>query len=541
MFCLRMTFVISLAAVFVYAGDSPVVRAPSGAVRGDLKDDIHIFLGLPYAAPPIGPMRWKPPVPAPFWQGVRDATKFGPACFQPKPRAGSIYADPPAQMSEECLSLSIWTPANARNAAVMVWIHGGSLTGGASSETMYDGAALAKRGIVVVGINYRLGALGYLALPELSAESPDHVSGNYGLLDQIEALRWVKRNIAAFGGNPNNVTIAGESAGGLSVLYLMASPLARGLFHKAILESSYMISTPELHEKRFGEESAESNGMQMAAKLKVRDLAGLRAMDASVITEQAPTTGYLPFATIDGHMLTRQLVEIFDRGEQAHVPVLVGFNSGEIRSLRFLAPQAPASEAAYIAAIRERYGSLADAWLRLYPASNLTESILAAPRDALYGWTALRVATKQTAAGQPAFLYLFDHGYPAAETAGLHAFHASELPYIFGTADRTPPAWPKMDRTPAEFRFSEAIRDYWVSFIRTGTPSAATQPRWQPFGSAKAYLHFTDTPQPAMNLMPGMYELYEEVLCRRRAEGKTPWNWNVGIVSPPLPDAEGCR
>jgi para-nitrobenzyl esterase len=530
-----------LVAFFVRAAEPPVVRAPAGAVRGSANGDVNVFLGLPYAAPPTGSMRWKPPVSAPGWQGIRDATKFGPACFQPKPRGGSIYADPPAAMSEDCLSLSIWTPAGARNASVMVWIHGGSLTGGASSETMYDGTALAKRGIVVVGINYRLGALGYLALPELSAESPDHVSGNYGLLDQIEALRWVKRNIGAFGGNPNDVTIAGESAGGLSVLYLLASPPARGLFHKAILESSYMISTPELREKRFGEESAESNGTQMAAKLKVRDLASLRAMDATAITEQAPGTGYLPFATIDGHVLTRQLVEVFDRGEQAHVPVLVGFNSGEIRSLRFLAPPVPASEAAYVSVIRERYASLADAYLKLYPSSNLAESILAAPRDALYGWTAERVAIKQTAAGQPAFLYFWDHGYPAAEAAGLHAFHASELPYVFGTADRTPPVWPKIDLTPAESRFAQAMGDYWASFVRTGTPSATGEPRWHPFGSSKAFMHFADVPRVDADPMPGMYQLLEEVVCRRRAEGTTPWNWNVGVVSPRLPEAAGCR
>lgn len=541
MFRLSTNFALYLlTGLYIYAAP-PVAHSPTGTVRGTLEDGIRVFRGLPYAEPPAGPMRWKPPVAAPVWNGVRDATKFGTACFQPKPRAASIYADPPAEMSEDCLFLNIWTPERAKNAPVMVWIHGGSLTGGASSETMYDGAALAKLGIVVVSINYRLGALGYLALPELSAESPDHVSGNYGLLDQIEALRWVKRNIAAFGGDPHRVTAAGESAGGLSVLYLLASPLARGLFQGAILESSYMISTPELREKRFGEEPAESIGAQLAAKLKARDLAGLRTMDADAITEQAPLSGYLPFGTIDGHVLTRQLVEVFDRGEQARVPVLVGSNSGEIRSLRFLAPPAPASEAAYTAAIRQRYGPLADAWLGLYPASNLAESILAAPRDALYSWTAERVATKQTAAGQPAFLYLFDHGFPAADAAGLHAFHASELPYVFGTADRTPPAWPKMEMTPAESRFAAAIREYWVSFIKTGTPSAAGEPRWQPFSSSRAYMNFGDVPRADANPMPGMYELYEEVLCRRRAEGKTPWNWNIGIVSPPLPRAAGCR
>jgi para-nitrobenzyl esterase len=537
----RVTLALSLfLALALHAADSPIVRAPAGAVRGTVEGDLHVFRGLPYAAPPVGSMRWKAPVAAASWQGIRDATKFGAACYQPKPRAASIYADPPPEMSEDCLFLNIWAPAAARNTPVMVWIHGGSLTGGASSEMMYDGTALAKRGIVLVSINYRLGALGYLALPELSAESPDRISGNYGLLDQIEALRWVKRNIAAFGGDPNHVTIAGESAGGLSILYLLASPLARGLFDKAILESSYMISTPELREKRFGEESAESNGTQLETELKVHDLAALRAMDAAAITEQAPGTGYLPFGTIDGHVLTRQLVDVFDRGEQAHVPVLVGFNAGEIRSLRFLAPPVSANPAAYTSAIRERYGSLADAYLRLYPASSLAESILEEPRDALYGWTAERVAVKQTAAGEHAFLYLFDHGYTAADKGGLHAFHASELPYIFGTADRTPPAWPKIDMTPAETRFANAIRDYWVSFVKTGTPGAQGQPLWQPFGSTKAYMHFADVPQPGADPMPGMYELQEDVVCRRRAEGKTPWNWNVGIVAPPLPPAAGC-
>ncbi|HVN03825.1 MAG TPA: carboxylesterase family protein [Bryobacteraceae bacterium] len=541
----RLTLTLSLILGFsnsASARDTRIVRAPAGPVRGEASGGLRIFRGLPYAAPPVGRLRWRPPVPAPVWHTARDATRFGPACFQPQPRAGSIYADPPASLSEDCLSLNIWTGEHARNAPVMVWIHGGSLTSGASSETLYDGAALARRGLVVVSINYRLGVLGYLAHPGLSAESPDHVSGNYGLLDQIQALRWVHRNIRAFGGDPGNVTIAGESAGALSVLYLMVSPSARGLFHKAILESGYMISTPELRDQRFGEQPAEANGVRLAAKLGADGVAALRAMDAATINSQALLKGYLPFGTIDGLVLPRQLVEVFDRGEQAHVPVLVGFNSGEIRSLRFLAPPAPATAAAYVTAIRERYGSLADAFLRLYPSSDIPGSILAEPRDALYGWTAERVATKQAAIGLHSFLYFFDHGYPAEEAAGLRGFHASELPYVFGTANRTPPAWPKVPATPEEERFSEAMRGYWAAFVRTGSPAAAGQPQWPPFASGKAFMDFADTPRPGTDLMPGMYELQEEVVCRRRAQGKTPWNWNVGIISPPLPaDAPGCQ
>ena len=303
--------------------------------------------------------------------------------------------------------------------------------------------------MVVVSINYRLGVLGYLAHPELSAESPQGVSGNYGLLDQIEALRWVQRNIAAFGGDPANVTIAGESAGGLSVLYLMVAPPARGLFAKAIAESAYMVSTPELKTARFGQPSAEASGATLAAKLGA--ISRLRAMDADRPHQHGRAGLRLwPFGTvIDGKVLPRQLVEVFDRGEQAHVPILAGFNSGEIRSLRMLAPKVPASAATYESQIHARYGDLAEAYLKLYPSSNLEESIIRATRDALYGWTAERLAVKQTALGQPAYLYLFDHGYPAADDAGLHAFHASELPFVFGTTG--PHAcryWPKAAGRP---------------------------------------------------------------------------------------------
>jgi para-nitrobenzyl esterase len=240
---------------------------------------------------------------------------------------------------------------------------------------MYDGAALAKQGVVLVSINYRLGVLGYMAHPELSTESPDHVSGNYGLLDQIAALRWIQKNIAAFGGDPGNVTIAGESAGGLSVMYLMASPPARGLFHKAIAESAYMVSTPSLREPKFGHIPAETMGAMTATKLGAKSLADLRAMDAETITTAALMAGFQTFGAVDGKVLPAQLVDAFDRGEQAHVPILAGFNSGEIRSLRFLAPPPPADAATYEKEIRARYGDLAEDFLKLYPSTDIPESV----------------------------------------------------------------------------------------------------------------------------------------------------------------------
>jgi para-nitrobenzyl esterase len=522
--------------------DQPVVKAPAGALRGVDQDGLKVFKGVPYAAAPVGAQRWKPPVAAPAWSGVRDALDFGPACYQPKPRPGGIYSSPLKSMSEDCLSLNVWAPESTKKAPVLVWIHGGSLIGGASSEGMYDGTALAKQGLVVVSINYRLGVLGYMAHPELSAESPDHVSGNYGLLDQIAALRWVQNNIAAFGGDPKNVTIAGESAGGLSIMYLMASPPARGLFHKAIAQSAYMVSTPSLSEPKFGHVPAEAMGAQTAAKLGAKSLADLRAMDAETLTTSALAAGFQTFGAIDGKVLPAQLVDAFDRGEQAHVPILAGFNTGEIRSLRFLAPPPPADAAAYEAEIRKRYGDLADDFLKLYPSSDVPESVQLAPRDALYGWTAERLVAKQTVAGAPGYLYLFDHGYPAADTAGLHAFHASEIPYVFGTAKTTPAAWPKNPDTPAEARLSKAMIGYWASFARDGVPKAAGEPAWKPYASDRAYMVFAEAPQPAMHVRPGMYELNETVMCRRRAQGDTPWNWNVGVIAPPLPAAvPQCR
>ncbi|MGA9352951.1 MAG: carboxylesterase family protein [Terriglobales bacterium] len=521
---------------------SSIVDAPVGKVEGLAEGKLRVFKGLPYVLPPVGTARWKPPSPMPRWEGVRKAVEFGPACLQPKPQLSTVYTRDPMPMSEDCLTLNIWAPIDARNVPVFLWIYGGALVGGASREPFYDGTRLANQGIVVVSINYRLGVLGWLAHPELSAESPDGVSGNYGLLDQIEALRWVKRNIGSFGGDPSNVTIAGESAGALSVMYLMAAPAARGLFSKAIAESAYMISMPELKERKFGSRSAEESGTKLAAALHVPNLAALRAMDASKLAEAAPAAMYFPWPTIDGHVLPRQLVDVFDRGEQAPVPLLAGFNSGEIRSLRVLAPPPPATASEYETKIRERYGDLADEFLRLYPSANLQESVWATTRDALYGWTAERLVRKQAALGQPSFLYFFDHGYPSEEAAGLHAFHASELPYVFGTLESTPPLWPKIPATPAETKLSDAMIGYWSSFVRTGQPRAANEPDWPAFGSKGAYMAFTDAPHPLDHLMPGMYELNEEVVCRRRASGDTPWSWNVGIVSPRTPPPTGqCK
>jgi para-nitrobenzyl esterase len=536
--CLALT---RLAMPDARAAADPQVDAPAGAVRGTAEGGLRVFRGIPYAQPPVGPLRWKAPLPLARWKGVRPAAEFGAACYQPPPRLSNIYVGLPMPLSEDCLTLNVWTPAGARNAPVFFWIYGGALQSGASRDPMYDGRRLAERGVVVVSINYRLGVLGWLAHPELSAESREGISGNYGLLDQIRALTWVKDNIAAFGGDPANVTIAGESAGALSVMYLMASPLARGLFAKGIAESAYMISTPALKTAVHGAPSAEQAGLTLMHQLKVPDLAAMRAMPAEQITAAAVGVGYGPWGAVDGRVLPDQLVNVFDQGRQARVPLLAGFNSGEIRSLTSLAPSVPASAAAYESTIRERYGDLADVFLKLYPPDDLQESVFATTRDALYGWTAERLVRKQSALGVGAYLYLWDHGYPAAEQAGLHAFHASELPYVFDTFDGTPPLWPKNPDTPEEHALADALGDYWTSFARTGRPQARNAPDWPAYAPDRSYMRFAATPTPDRDLMPGMYDLNETVMCRRRAGGTLPWGWLVGVAAPKTTaGAAGC-
>ena len=529
------------AAASAAPAGAPIVRAPDGAVAGSTQGKVRVFKGIPYAQAPIGPLRWKPPVPATPWAEVREATSFAAACVQPRSSAPSIYANPPQRMSEDCLALNIWAPREAKDLPVIVWIHGGALVSGYGHEAMYDGAKMAARGAIVVSINYRLGILGYLAHPELSRESPDEISGNYGLMDQMAALRWVQRNIAAFGGDPANVTIAGESAGALSVMYLMASPEAGGLFQRAIAQSAYMITAPELKQARHGLPSAEDAGAQIMTTLGAKDLADLRGMDAETLTQNAAMKGYGPWGTVDGKLLKRQLVDTWDRGEQAPVPVLTGYNAGEIRSLRMLLPPAPADAAAYEATIKERYGDLAEPFLRLYPSSDVGESMLATTRDALYGWTSQRLAIGQTAIGRPGYLYYFDHAYPATSENGLHAFHAAEIPYVFGTNGSTPPLWPKNPDGVIDRRLSAAMMDYWLSFARTGQPVADGQPKWQPYGEAAHFMAFAQAPTPGTRLSPGMFALHEAAMCRRRAAGNQPWNWNTGLASPLLTKAAGCR
>lgn len=525
-----------LAAAALAAQNQTTLTESQGRLTGAVAaDGVRSFKGIPYAEPPVGDKRWTAPVAAGPWKGIRDARDFGASCYETSYSPQSLFFIHQPALSEDCLFVNVWTPAHAHKAPVIVWMHGGGFVRGGSWEPQYEGSHFAEHGVVFVSMNYRLGPLGWLALPELSAESPHGVSGNYGLLDQIEALKWIKKNIAAFGGDPSNVTIDGESAGGVSMALIMVSPVARGLFQKVIAESLGIQSAPELRQPNHGLPSAEANGSAFEKALGAPDLKTLRAIDPRTVTENA---GFRGGPNVDGWVLPAQIVDIFDRRQEALVPVLMGFNRNEIYPvlMGFLPRTLPDSSAVYEADIQKRYGDLAPEFVRLYPGSDIRGSMLAARRDAVFGWSAMRIVRDEAKAGMPAYLYFFDHAYPAAESRGLHAFHGSEMPYTFGHVGKDavlPPNWP-VPEGPKESALSDAMTSYWTSFARTGVPRAPGQPDWPGYALNKSYMDFGEAPEPSTNLMPGMFELQEAIVERARRAGDQPWVGAVGPEDPAL-------
>ncbi|GMM92156.1 carboxylesterase/lipase family protein [Qipengyuania sp. MTN3-11] len=514
---------------------APIVRTQDGDVRGSRESGVNRFLGIPYAAAPAGEMRWRPPSEPAGWDGVRNAQSFGPACVQPEVPAASIYNDPPAAMSEDCLNLNVWTPQGAQDVPVVVWLHGGSLRIGANSLPIYDGTRYAEKGVAFVSVNYRLGPLGWLAHEELSRESELGVSGNYGLLDQIAALEWVRDNIGAFGGDPGNVTIMGESAGALSVTYLMVAPQARGLFDKAIIQSTNVRSFPELREARNAMPSGEQIGADVLEKLGVPDIAAARELDARDLTSRATAAGFSPQGTIDGHFLPRHLIDVFDSGEQAHVPVIVGYNAHEYRPEGVPAVRMPSVPGAYEAAIASIYGDLAPEYLRLYPESEGVDALLDATGDGIFGWSGERIARSQRELGLPSYFYIFDYCYPSAAARDLCGFHASELPFTFGNmaAEDLPARWPVPDGTH-DRAVSDAMIAYWTSFAASGRPLAPRLPVWPAYGEQQNFMLFADSPVAGRDPRPGMFELHEDFADRERREGRS-WGQLIGLAAAPMP------
>ncbi len=534
---------VGLAACTLTAADSakpaipaePVVSVYQGQLAGRSVDGINVFRGIPYASAPVGELRWKPPRPAERWEGVRDASAFGPSCIQPPVPPASVYFDPPKASSEDCLSLNVWAPSDAKNAPVIVWIHGGSLRIGGSAQPMYDATAYAERGVVFVSINYRLGVLGWLAHPDLMAEDRSGLSGNYGLRDQIAALEWVRDNIAAFGGDPDNVTIMGESAGALSVTYLLVSPKAESLFDKAIIESTNTRNFPELGKAVYGLPAAEDLGAALFEKLELASLEDARGANAQDLTDRATFVGaFSPQGTVDGEIIPTQINEAFDEGAFAQVPVLAGFNSGEGRTYRGLQPQVPASASDYQAAIKARHGDDAAEFLALYPSDNILESMLALARDNVFGWSTERIVRSASSAGQTSYLYVFDYCYPAMQAQELCAFHASEIPFVFGTvADEAvyPPAWPKPPKEEAA-ELSGVLVDYWASFAATGQPVSVNGPAWRAYGDGESFLRIDQELEVDKNAFPGMFEFHERHYLEQRARGDG-WYLKLGLWAEP--------
>ncbi|WP_454760263.1 carboxylesterase/lipase family protein [Caulobacter segnis] len=538
-----LTLVVAVLAAAAVRAEEGRVQVRQGALQGVSQTGVSVYKGVQYAQPPVGPLRWRAPVPASGWTGVRDAKAFGSACLQPPQAPNGLYSGGLAPMSEDCLTLNVWAPAGAKKLPVMVWIHGGALLGGGSSEPLYDGAKLAKQGIVLVSINYRLGLLGYFAHPALSAESPRKLSGNYGLLDQIEALRWVRDNIAAFGGDPAQVTIAGESAGGLSAIALMASPQAKGLFQRAIVQSGYMPAYRALHAPTLGLPSAEAGGEALGAAAGAKTAEQLRATDLVTLFKAGLATGWQPEPVIDGVVLKRQLVEIFARGEQTKADVLAGFNEGEIRSLLFLMPPAPTTKQAYVADVKARFGDKADAYLAVYPGADPKADVMASIRDGLYGFAAQYLVRQQAAAGRGGYLYYFRHSTPAQKARDLAAFHASEIPYVFGQVGegaKLGPNWPRPPLTAQETALSDAMLNYWVSFVRTGVPAAPGETAWPRFtAKERGYLDIDDRPVAARDLQPAAYGWADALVAERRAQGKA-WRLDIGFSAfPPQGHVDG--
>ena len=457
--------IICLAALPAMATDT-VVRVDGGQLSGTtgISSAIRVFKGIPYAAAPEGALRWRAPKAPPKWEGVRKADKFSATCMQTPYAEGSPYRSAEQPVSEDCLYLNVWTGAPSANdrRPVMVWIHGGALTRGSGSTPTYDGETLAKKGVVLVTINYRLGVFGFFAHPELTKESDRNASGNYGILDQIAALEWVQKNIAAFGGDPKRVTIFGESAGSWSVNALTATPLAKGLFQRAIGESGASFAPlPALAD-------AEKGGLKVAQRLGADSIAALRAKPAEELLKA--TAADPARANVDGWMLPQQVAAIYAAGKQNDVPLLIGSNADEGTAFTPAVVKADA----FKALAKSRFGDMADAYLKLYPAGSdeqAHESSAAATRDQLFGWEMRTWARMQTKTGKSkVFVYYFSRVPPGPVGAKLGAYHASEISYVFHN---------QKSQAEADKALSEKMSTYWVNFASTGDPNRRKlMPKW---------------------------------------------------------------
>lgn len=468
----QVCLMLGLGTALAAHGQS--VRVRGGQLAGTTTAGVVSYKGVPYAAPPVGDLRWRPPVAAAPWQGVRAATDFGPSCIQDVARSRLPWtAEFMTQnaTSEDCLSLNVWTPAKpGKQLPIYVYLHGGGFDEGSSSIAIYDGANLAKRGIVVVTINYRLGYLGQMAHPLLTAESAHHASGSYSLLDVVAALQWVHANIAAFGGDPAQVTLGGQSAGSMMVYDLATSPLAKGLFVRAILESGSG-SIAAIHMQTLAEQ--EQAGIQFSAATHADTLAAMRALPADALLTSRLTAIHAPRLQpdVDGWVLPQSPRSAYAQGRQNHVAWLVGMQADEGSSAK---TYGNLSSEEFQAAIRRGYGASADEFLRLYPASaaQVAVSQIQSARDR----SAVLMHLWAQAASQHSgkvYLYYFARALPWPEHPEYGAFHTSEVPYVMNTLDKVSHPVTDIDR-----KVSHAASTYWVNFIKTGNPNSPGLEPW---------------------------------------------------------------
>lgn len=496
--------------------NAPLVTTAQGKLIGEYSsrnNRVSVFKGIPFAAPPVGQARWTPPQAAPGWSGERLATDFGPDCMQQPYPEGSFFYRPARVSSEDCLYLNVWTAAE-ENAGkpVMVWFHGGALTRGSGAIETYDGTELALKDVVLVTVNYRLGVFGYLAHPELIAESEHFSAGNYGILDQIQSLRWIQENIRAFGGDPENVTIFGESAGAWSVHFLTASPLANGLFHKAIAQSGARMDTRvALDQQTSAGASASSSGSRLAELMGAENLAAMRAMPARQLLDAAAEHSFRTDGIVDGWVLPEQPYVQFSEGRQNPVPILVGFNAEEGTTLG-AGSNLPGTAEAYEARVNSVYGDLADMVLEVYPSADVRKSSLDSFRDSTFGWHMVTWANLTRHVQQPAYLYFFTHRPPGPMAQELGAYHASEIAYAFNTVHTL-----RDQPTAIDYRLGDVMSDYWVNFAHQGVPSAPGQPQWKPYSNAERnYLLLGAQVSAEQNLLPDNWALFDRVMDRRR-------------------------
>ncbi|MBV8818892.1 MAG: carboxylesterase family protein [Acidobacteriaceae bacterium] len=477
------------------------VKVAEGTLESNVapKDGVRSFKGIPFAQPPVGNLRWREPQPPKSWTGVRTADQFGARCMQ-RTSPNADYWFRSNGMSEDCLFLNIWTPAksNSEKLPVLFYIFGGGFQNGDGSEPRYDGENMARKGVVAISINYRTNIFGFFVHPELVKESPHHAAGNYGLLDQVAALEWVRKNIAAFGGDPKRITIAGESAGSISVSGLMASPLSKNMIAGAIGESGAMTSS--LPPQPLSE--AGENGVKFATAAGATTLAALRAMSAEQIQDATAKAQGVRFGTaLDGYFLPQTVTAIFEAGEQAKVPLLAGSNTHEQPPRAVLGDNPPTPQA-LANAVHRFYGDNADDILKAYAATTTDEVYEAAAHLAssrfvgfsTWKWTELQAKTS----GKPVYRYLYARPRPpylgmpgqppppapAQQASGPKgAGHSAEIQYAMGNLDLDK----RYTWEPADYEVSKTMQAYFVNFVKTGNPNGSGLPKWPEYNAAGNY------------------------------------------------------